>query len=225
MTVQADFTDQTGIFNPHNFVDGLTLIGCGGIGASALPTLATLGVPHITVWDPDLVEPRNVASQLLFYPSDLGRLKVEVAEERLRLYGTSEVTVHAERFDADLHAHTLEGVVISAVDSQAVRQNIWQAVKDNPLVTVFMDGRIGGETYSLIVLDPLNDEQTTWYEKFQLFDDDAAVPLPCAERAIVYPAVALGAHMAAMLARLQRDDKIPSFRQEHMRTGQPMMFD
>lgn len=220
LTVQADFTDQTGIFDPRKLLDDVTLIGCGGIGASALPTLATLGIRRLTLWDPDLVEPRNVASQLLFYPDDIGRPKVEVAEERLRLYGAEQVTVHQELFDATEHAVELEGIVISGVDSMAARQNIWEAVRDNGLVTRLIDGRIGGEIYTLIVIDPMSDEHVSWYEQFQLHGDAQAMPLPCTERAVVYPAVALGAHMAAAFACLQRGDSVPTFRQENMRTGE-----
>lgn len=39
----------------------------------------TMGIRRFVLWDPDQVEPRNVASQLLFRPRDLYRPKVEVA--------------------------------------------------------------------------------------------------------------------------------------------------
>lgn len=222
---KADYSDQTGIFDPGIFVDEVTLIGCGGIGASLLPTLATLGIPRIHLWDDDIVEPRNVASQLLFYPSDVLRPKVEVAKERMELFGIEDVVTHQERFSSELHGDLLEGVVISAVDSMTVRQDIWQAIKDNALVTRLIDGRIGGEIYSLIVIDPMDDDQVEWYEEFQLFNDEDAMPLPCTQRAVVYPAVALGAHIAAAFARLQREEPVPKFRQENMRNGGVITID
>lgn len=213
---RADFGDQTGIFDPNRMVDGLTIIGCGGIGASALPTLATLGVRKITIWDPDAVEPRNVASQLMFYPSDIGRPKVEVARERLLAYGVDGVETRQEYFDGTLHGDSIEGIVISAVDSMVARRQIWDGVKDNPFVTLLIDGRIGGENLVLIVIDPLNPDHVKWYEKFQLFSDDQATPLPCTQRAVVYPAVALGALMAATLAKVQRGIEVPRYTAQNM---------
>lgn len=218
----VDFADQSGIFDPSLFVDGIHVIGCGGIGASALPTLATLGITPITLWDNDIVEPRNVASQLMFRPVDVQQMrpKVDVAEEILRAYGVEEVIANQKWFTADEHGDELEGVVISAVDTMTVRQDIWRAVKGNPMVTCLIDGRIGGERYTLIVIDPCNEDHVAWYEKFQLFDEQQVVDLPCTERAVVYPAVALGAHMATVFANLQREVPIPRMRSEDMRTGE-----
>lgn len=201
----ADYSDQTGIFDPAKFGHRLTVIGCGGIGASTLLTLATLGIPHFELWDPDIVEPRNVASQLLFRPSDVTRPKVVVAKEILESYGVPEVTIHEGEFHADEHADQLEGIVISGVDSMAVRKDIWQALAWNPNVALYLDGRIGGEHWQLNCVDPNEIDDVEWYEQFQLFDDADAAPLPCTERAVVYPAVMLGAAMVANITRFQRD--------------------
>lgn len=214
--LEADFGDQSGIFDPKKFTGNLTVIGCGGIGASALPTLATLGIRRIEIWDPDFVEPRNVASQLMFRPGDIGQPKVEVAKEILHAYGVEEVVAHQEYFQGADHASMLDGVVITAVDSMSARQQIWDGIKLNPMVSTLIDGRIGGESYTLIVIDPLNYDQVCWYEQFQLFDDDQAAPLPCTERAVVYPAVELGAKMAVALANLQRGLPVPSFTHHNM---------
>lgn len=204
MTFRADYSDQIGIFDPARFGHRVTVIGCGGIGASTLLTLATLGIPHFELWDPDIVEPRNVASQLLFRPGDVGRPKVKVAAEILHEYGVPEVVTHDEAFLADIHGGELEGIVISGVDSMAVRKDIWQAVVWNPMLALYLDGRIGGENWQLNTVEPNEPEHVEWYEQFQLFDDADAAPLPCAERAVVYPAVVLGAAMVAQITRFSR---------------------
>ncbi|MGV9002058.1 MAG: ThiF family adenylyltransferase [Candidatus Saccharimonadaceae bacterium] len=201
----ADFSDQAGIFDPNTFADTITLIGCGGIGASALPTLVTMGFRRFELWDPDLVEPRNVASQLLYKPSDLYRSKVEVASEYLLAYGAREVVIHPEYFTADTAIDL--GVVISGVDSMAARQIIWEAIKRNEdNVQLYLDGRIGGQHMQLLAVEPIDGE---WYEKKWLFNDDKAAPLPCTERAIAYPAVALGSFMASHLAAWNRGNVLP----------------
>ena len=220
----ANFRDQTGFFDPSKNTDTLTVIGCGGIGASSLPTLVTLGIRRIVLWDPDEVEDRNVASQLMFRPDDVGRPKVEVAEEVLTAYGAESVEAHQEPFVSDEHGGALEGIVLSAVDTMAVRQDVWGAVNGNPFVSRLFDGRIGGETYTLIDIDPLNGDHVAWYEKFQLFGDDEVVPLPCTQRAIVYPAVVLGAQVAAAISRHQRGLPGPYFRSVDMLTGHEVVL-
>lgn len=205
MTFHINYADQQRIFNPRKFGHRLIVIGCGGIGASALPTLATLGVPEIELWDADIVVDRNVASTIMFGVNDIGQYKVEVAERELLRLGVSKVTVHQERFDAAKHGDTLSGIVISAVDTMAVRRDIWEAIRWNGRVVYYFDGRIGGETLQLDMVNPTEPEDITWYEQFELFDDTKVAPLPCAQRNIVYPSAVLGGLMASRLACFARD--------------------
>lgn len=203
-TFTADFSDQTGIFDPDSFAETVTLIGCGGIGASVLPTLVTMGIRRFVLWDPDQVEPRNVASQLLYKPRDLYRPKVEVCREYLLDYGATKVEIHRELLTED---DPIEGVVVGGVDSMAARRVIWAAIQNNEAaVQMYFDGRIGGEHLSLFAVEPFDGE---WYEKRWLFDDSKAAPLPCTERAIAYPAIALGVALASNFARLSKGQPMP----------------
>jgi sulfur-carrier protein adenylyltransferase/sulfurtransferase len=59
------------------------VIGVGGLGCAALPYLAASGIQRIGMVDFDRVEASNLARQTLFGPQDIGRSKVEVAQERL----------------------------------------------------------------------------------------------------------------------------------------------
>ncbi|MBI3983895.1 ThiF family adenylyltransferase [Candidatus Microgenomates bacterium] len=222
MTFRPDYSDQTGIFDPAQFGHRLTMIGCGGIGASALLSFATLGIPEMVLWDPDIVEPRNVASQLLFRPSDVLRPKVEVAREILLAYGVAEVEVRQEEFHAEAAGDSLQGIVVSGVDSMATRQDIWRALAWNPQVPLYLDGRIGGESFQLNTLDPCDPDAVVWYEQFQLFSDEEGAELPCTERAVVYPAVALGACMTAQIARYHRQLPLERMIFMDMRTNQFM---
>lgn len=207
---QVDFSDQTGFFNPDGFADTLTVIGIGGIGASILPTLVTMGFSRYVLWDNDIVEPRNIASQLLFAPGDLYRRKVEVAKEYLLKYGATDVQIVERRFTPKDHLEP--GVVISGVDSMAARQAIWKAVK-NSGASLYLDGRIGGEFFKLLAVEPFDGD---WYENGWLFDDGEASELPCTLRAVVYPAVALGAEMAALLAGWSRGEVVPQQIDHHL---------
>ncbi|MDO5670727.1 MAG: ThiF family adenylyltransferase [Corynebacterium sp.] len=74
------------------------VIGAGGLGCPAMQSLASAGVGHITVIDDDTVDITNIHRQILFGASDVGRLKVEVAGERLaELQPGIEVTALNER--------------------------------------------------------------------------------------------------------------------------------
>jgi molybdopterin-synthase adenylyltransferase len=73
----------------------VTVLGIGGIGSATAASLAAAGVGHLRVIDSDRVELSNLNRQLLFGSRDVGRLKVEVAAERLRELNP-HVTVVAE---------------------------------------------------------------------------------------------------------------------------------
>ncbi len=60
------------------------VIGAGGLGCPALTYLAAAGVGTIGIVDFDRVEVSNLHRQVLFTVADVGRLKAEVAAERLQ---------------------------------------------------------------------------------------------------------------------------------------------
>jgi len=63
----------------HVFVAGI-----GGLGCAAVVYLTCAGVGKITICDSDQVERSNLNRQFLYGMQDIGRLKVELAAERLR---------------------------------------------------------------------------------------------------------------------------------------------
>lgn len=62
----------------------VAVFGVGGVGGYAVEVLARSGVGHIDIYDNDTVAPSNVNRQIIATTHSLGRLKVEVAEERIR---------------------------------------------------------------------------------------------------------------------------------------------
>lgn len=59
------------------------IVGAGGLGAPAALYLAAAGVGVMVLADPDHVDRSNLQRQVLYGESDLGRLKVDAAVERL----------------------------------------------------------------------------------------------------------------------------------------------
>lgn len=59
------------------------VVGAGGLSCPVLSVLAKSGVTRFTIVDDDIVEIGNLHRQTLYGESDVGRLKVDVAAERL----------------------------------------------------------------------------------------------------------------------------------------------
>lgn len=200
-----DYTRQQGILDPRRFAWPVHLVGLGGIGSAVAPILAKLGVSEIHLWDDDTLENGNLPSQFLYRLEDVGKTKVEAAREILSALGPVAVTAHARRFTTE---ETLEGIVVSGVDSMASRAAIWERVRFNIAVPLFFDGRLGGEILELHTVRPVVFEEVQRYDG-TLFPDDEAAPLPCTERAIIHPAVVLAGLVASQLTRWMREEPYP----------------
>ncbi len=61
------------------------IIGIGGIGCPLSQYLVNSGVKNLTLVDGDIIEKSNLNRQVLFNLKDIGRKKVEVAKEKLKL--------------------------------------------------------------------------------------------------------------------------------------------
>ncbi|MBO6574468.1 MAG: molybdopterin-synthase adenylyltransferase MoeB [Rhodothermales bacterium] len=77
------------------------IVGAGGLGSPLALYLAAAGVGRLGIVDFDTVDATNLQRQILHGTSDIGRSKLDSAEDRLR-----EINPHVEivRFDTRLHA-------------------------------------------------------------------------------------------------------------------------
>ena len=88
----------------------VAIVGAGGLGVPVLQFLAGAGVGHLTIIDGDRLEPSNLHRQTWYALAESGELKAELAAERVRaLNPTVQVSVHAERLDAQNGARLLTG--------------------------------------------------------------------------------------------------------------------
>ena len=62
----------------------VALIGLGGLGCAVAQYLVSSGTGHLTLCDFDSVAESNLARQILYRQTDLGRLKTEAAAEALQ---------------------------------------------------------------------------------------------------------------------------------------------
>jgi adenylyltransferase/sulfurtransferase len=77
------------------------IIGAGGLGIPASAYLAAAGFGTIGIVDHDIVEKSNLHRQILYSENDIGRLKAEVAAERLHVVNPNiEVQPFAVKLDS-----------------------------------------------------------------------------------------------------------------------------
>ncbi|HVP97134.1 HesA/MoeB/ThiF family protein [Methanoregula sp.] len=100
------------------------IAGAGGLGSPVAIYLAVAGVGTITVVDKDVVDQSNLNRQILHYDRDIGRKKVESAEEKLQAYNP-DITVRVIDTTIDeSNAASLigrAGGIVDAMDNYATR--------------------------------------------------------------------------------------------------------
>ncbi|WP_267419830.1 MULTISPECIES: HesA/MoeB/ThiF family protein [unclassified Curtobacterium] len=102
------------------------VVGAGGLGAPVVAYLAGSGIARLTIVDPDVVDPSNLARQTLFTAVDVGRHKAQVAAERAAAVDPEcRVDAVVERFHAGLVAG--HDVVVDAADSLLVTRAVSDA--------------------------------------------------------------------------------------------------
>jgi tRNA A37 threonylcarbamoyladenosine dehydratase len=102
---------------------GKTILVCGlgGVGGTALESLARSGVGHFVIVDYDIVEPTNLNRQILYTYTDVGKLKIVAAESRIKSIDESIIIdSYARKVDHDfiaaIKSHKID-FVIDAIDS------------------------------------------------------------------------------------------------------------
>ncbi len=104
------------------------IVGLGGVGSFAAEALARTAVGHLELVDFDLVCVTNTNRQLHTMRGNIGRPKVEVMAERLRLiHPTGTVTTRAEFYSVDNSAALLADrpdYVIDAIDNLTAKAHL-----------------------------------------------------------------------------------------------------
>lgn len=155
-----------------------TVIGVGAIGRQVAAQLAAIGVPWMQLFDHDIVEESNIASQG-YFEDDLTRFKVHATADichqtnpRLELYTISE------RFK---RSSSVGNCIFACVDSIVTRKLIWDAVKDK--VNFFCDGRMSAEVLRVITACDLESRK---YYPTTLFSAEQAFVGPCTAKTTIY---------------------------------------
>lgn len=204
-----NFSRQERIFDPKR-VEGVRFhfIGLGAAGSAALLSCAKLGIRRFVLWDPDIVTPENVPTQLLYDHVDvsLDLPKVEAAKKKvLAINPEAEVRIHQRHFSV---RNALDGFVISGVDSITVREMVWRAVvRQHHRIALYIDQRLAGEYFTLLTVDPSRADERRSYKKDHLFPQDEAAVDPCGATGIIHPALLQAALVAGQIVRVIRGEE------------------
>ena len=182
------------------------VVGVGAVGRQAALQLAAVGVPRLSLCDPDAVEIENLAPQG-FWESDLGRPKVEaVADLARRQYPRISVTAVAERFRSSFvrgWPADREVAVFCCVDSIRTRKTVWESVRGS--AAFFADGRMAAEVIRVLASGrPAGDGI---YPQ-SLFDASEAYAGSCTAKSTIYAASIAAGLMVAQWARWLRDQPV-----------------
>jgi adenylyltransferase/sulfurtransferase len=82
------------------------VIGCGGLGVPVISYLAGAGIGRLGLVDGDRLEPSNLHRQTMYALADVGKLKAELAADRVRALNP----------DVDVRAYAIRLVALNAPD-------------------------------------------------------------------------------------------------------------
>ena len=125
------------------------IVGLGSIGCLVAETIARIGVSHITLIDPDRVEEHNLDRLLYGTSENIGKLKVQIAQQALRKHCTADnifvsgvpLSIH----DEDAYKAALDCDIIFSCVDRPVARDVLNYIANAHLIPV-IDGGIAIET-------------------------------------------------------------------------------
>ena len=208
-----NYQRQTGIINIKEFRDNIiSIIGCGAIGSFTAISLAKMGLTKFHLWDMDKVETHNLPNQF-FGETDIGKNKVDVTGQYMQNFNNDCLIVYFGKFTKEewnKDKNYSSQIVISCVDKMSVRKEIFETVKEDRNVQLFIDTRMGGLQGQIYCIDMKNMEQITNYEK-TLFGDESAVQLRCTERSIIFTVLGLASLVCNQIVKAFKNEETTNF--------------
>ncbi len=117
------------IFDYHQQISEVVLVGCGGTGSQVARSLCRIvydlrrrghHTPTLKFVDPDIIEPKNVARQM-FLDTDCGAFKSQILATRFNLALGLGITAYAEPFDPAKHCNRYGTLLVGCVDNHLAR--------------------------------------------------------------------------------------------------------
>ena len=175
---EIDILGQTSLLEKH-----VMLIGLGGLGCPIAFYLAASGIGNITIVDNDIIDISNLQRQILYTHDDVGKKKVDVAQERIhKLNPSISVTKRDYHIDDNSSLNLFSGadLVIDATDNFETRSSINKLTLESkkPLImgaAIKMEGQVSVFRNDL--------ENMPCYNC--LYDDAPNIPTDCLNQGVL----------------------------------------
>jgi sulfur carrier protein ThiS adenylyltransferase len=181
------------------------VMGVGAVGRQVALQLAAMGVPKMTLYDPDTVQVENLAPQG-FWETDIGDRKVHavanVAHQQFPQMDLETVPDRFRRSDVRKWVGDRRIAVFASVDSIESRGVLWQAVKGR--AAFFADGRVAAEVVRVLASTAPHGEVYT----STLFPSGEALAGACTAKSTIYTASVAAGLMLAQFARWLRSQPV-----------------
>ncbi|TVR16495.1 MAG: ThiF family adenylyltransferase [Planctomycetota bacterium] len=155
---QARFSRSSGLLGRDLEQARVVIVGCGSVGSNLAELLVRQGLGHITVIDPDHIEPSNL-SRTTYQWSDCGKAKADALVRRLMAV---QPWVVADGHCADIHALPPAQIdklidnadlVVGATDDPAAQNLLNRHCYAAGIPAVYLgcyDGAAGGEVIMVV---------------------------------------------------------------------------
>ena len=175
----------------------IRIIGAGSVGSFTCLSLCKMGAQRVKVWDDDMIDEHNIANQ--FYRiEDIGEFKTDALQKMIMDFEGTPIDVETEKFYGE---EDCNGIIIVAVDNMNARKRIWEKVKGNEDVSLFIDPRMGGRVARIYAVNPMNPGV---YEE-TLYDDDEAEEERCTEKTIIYNVLGISSYICKIVEDWMKD--------------------
>ena len=172
-----DLSKSYDFFQP-SMVDGqIHIIGCGSVGSTLAELLVRYGVKNLTLYDFDVVEPKNVVNQM-FTSSDIGKEKVTALADHL-LDINPDLADSIRIADKGYTNQKLSGYVFLCVDNIDLRREIAENNRSNPFIKAMFDFRTRLTDAQHYAADWSNEKQKdAFIASMQFSHEEAAQETP-----------------------------------------------
>jgi len=176
--IDEKFKRQIDLIDPDTISFNIHIIGVGGIGSWTALLAAKMGCTEIHVYDDDIVESHNTASQF-FKVDQLGQKKVEAIKSNIEEQSGISIFTHEQKMEDKIE----DGLVIIAVDSMEERIKLFKMFKDKKVYVI--DARMGG-----LQMEIYRMPAKKWGDT--LVDPSVVEPEPCTGRSICFNCAVIG---------------------------------
>jgi len=133
-------------FKPEDCKERIHIIGCGSVGSTVVELLIRFGLTKLTLYDFDLVEPKNLANQM-YLQEHVGLSKIislavmlrDINPEATVGDGSAKFPIIVEQ--KGYNGQNLSGYVFLCVDNIELRRKIAEDNRDNPYIRAMFDFR------------------------------------------------------------------------------------